>query len=335
MELVLRRLRSLFWIKKSSRNATKRNMDKLSRITQSLTRLPLGKVSALIAGLLLLVVLYQAAQISWLLVVPEPSATTPWQPPKVSTSKSSGNARRDFSQFTLFGEAKDEVEPVEVVPQVTEAPETSLNVILTGVVASSNSERSSAIIESQGKQQTYGIGDKIRSTSAVLAEIHADRIILRHRGRLETLMLDGFDYDKPSANMTTNRQAKNKAVPRKSTPARRINKRDQASLRKQIANSREAILKDPGKITDYLRISPVRKQGQLVGYRLNPGKDRALFTQAGFKANDLAVSLNGYDLTDLGQSMEVMAELATMTDVSITVDRDGQLIEILFNLPGQ
>ena len=101
----------------------------------------------------------------------------------------------------------------------------------------------------------------------------------------------------------------------------------------ELANSRAELLADPSKITDFIAISPVQKDGEVAGYRLNPGKDAALFKQAGFQPSDLAKSINGFDLTDMGQALEVMAQLPELTEMSVMVEREGQLVEIMFSLP--
>ena len=58
-----------------------------------------------------------------------------------------------------------------------------------------------------------------------------------------------------------------------------------------------------------------------------------MFKQAGFQANDLAKSINGFDLTDMGQALEVMAQLPELTEMAVMVEREGQLVEIMFSLP--
>ena len=83
---------------------------------------------------------------------------------------------------------------------------------------------------------------------------------------------------------------------------------------------------------DVIRIRPHKEQGELKGYRLSPGKDAALFKQVGLKRNDLAVSINGNDLTDMQQALAVMAELKTMTEATITVERQNELIDIILAL---
>ena len=52
--------------------------------------------------------------------------------------------------------------------------------------------------------------------------------------------------------------------------------------------------------------------GELIGYRLSPGKEPELFKQMGLQNNDLAVAINGYQLTDLKQAMAAINELRTV-----------------------
>ena len=47
---------------------------------------------------------------------------------------------------------------------------------------------------------------------------------------------------------------------------------------------------DPGKITDYLNISPVQVDGRMTGYRLNPGSNPEFFNQSGLQANKKRVA---------------------------------------------
>jgi len=74
------------------------------------------------------------------------------------------------------------------------------------------------------------------------------------------------------------------------------------------------------------------KDGELIGYRLSPGKDPALFTKMGLQNNDLAVSINGYQLNDLQQAMSAINELRNSTDANITIERDGEQIDVQFSL---
>ncbi len=65
------------------------------------------------------------------------------------------------------------------------------------------------------------------------------------------------------------------------------------------------------------------KDGKPIGYELNPGTESKLFINSGLKPGDIAVEMNGYDLTDTTQAMQVMGQLQDMTEVTLVVDRNG------------
>ena len=304
-------------------------MDLLDKFLTKAAGVPQKPVSTAAFSIGLLIALYLLAQITWKLV-PDNSASTRWAPTPVTTNSSGQVNVLGLQQLSLFGKpdaegAKPKAAPVEEI--ITDAPKTSLSIQLTGVVASTTEKKGLAVIASSGSQDTYSLGDKIKGTSASLKEVYADRIIITNSGRYETLMLDGLEYNTNGAANQHLQKAKS------ASKGKTIDNRQNRAVAAELSQSREQILADPSKITDYLSISPVKSGGELAGYRLNPGKDRELFKQAGFKANDLAKSINGYDLTDMGQALEVMAQLPEMTEVVLMVERDGQLIEIMFSLP--
>ncbi|MFP3458979.1 hypothetical protein R0J89_22260, partial [Psychrobacter sp. SIMBA_152] len=70
-------------------------------------------------------------------------------------------------------------------------------------------------------------------------------------------------------------------------------------VKEALIETREELLEEPGKLFDYIRVSQAMNDGELIGYRLSPGKEPELFKQMGLQNNDLAVAINGYQLTDL------------------------------------
>lgn len=302
-------------------------MDLLDKFLAKAAGIPHKPLSVASFWLGLVVVIYLAADITWKLV-PANSQSAQWRPTVSGTQTSGLVGVSGIKQLSLFGELGETAEVrTETVEVITDAPKTSLSIQLTGVVASTAEQKGLAVIDSRGSQDTYSLGDKIKGTSASLKEVYADRIIIANAGRYETLMLDGLKYTTQSNANQQLQKAKSQ------TKVQRLDKRRDAKVGRQISQSRDALMADPSKITDYLAISPVKRSGQVLGYRLNPGKDAALFKQAGFKANDLAKSINGYDLTNMGQALEVMAQLPELTEVSLMVERQGQLVEIMFSLP--
>ncbi len=305
-------------------------MDALDKVITKVIGLPHKLLSNGALWFVLVLIIYLLAQISWGLI-PVSSQTVTWQPSP--TSLNSGRSElidlSKLKQLDLFGRYDEgQAKKVENVSttQITDAPKSSLSIQLTGVVASSTKKNGLAIIASGGTQATYSIGDKIKGTSASLKDVYADRIIITNAGRYETVMLDGLEFTTDIANNRPIKKASNART-------KKIDKTQDRTVSADLAKTRQEVLADPNKITDFLSISPKTVNGQLQGYRLNPGKDRKLFTEAGFKPNDLAKSLNGYDLTDISQALEVMSQLQELTQVSIIVEREGQLVELTFGLP--
>ncbi|MGI1988849.1 type II secretion system protein GspC [Shewanella glacialipiscicola] len=305
-------------------------MDLLDKIIAKAIGMPHKPLSRIVFWLGFIVIMLLAAQITWKLV-PTTASVSAWSPTPVNASgKSAGQVDLASLQLLgLFGKADTQSDrpKVAAVETITDAPKTSLSIQLTGVVASTAEQKGLAVIESNGSQETYSLGDKIKGTSASLKEVYADRIIITNAGRYETLMLDGLVYTSQSPANQQLQQAKS------NTTVNRIDQRKNAEVSQELAESRTELLADPSKITDYIAISPVRQGDAVAGYRLNPGKDANLFKQAGFKANDLAKSINGYDLTVMSQALEMMSQLSELTEVSIMVEREGQLVEIMFSLP--
>jgi general secretion pathway protein C len=232
----------------------------------------------------------------------------------------------------LFG-FYDETEETTPEVEMSNVPETTLNLILSGLVASDDKTIAAAIIENQGKQETYGIGETINGTRANLEQVLMDRVLIKQSGRLETLMLDGFDYNQPAKEVakrpeTSDPSKVNDNLRRSDVVDHRRNKQ----LTDTAKNLRSELSNDPTKISDYLRISPKRKSGQIVGYSLRPGKNPEFFKLAGLKNGDIAVQMNGFDLVEPAQAMQAMAEMKKARDISLLVDRQGSLTEILVSL---
>jgi general secretion pathway protein C len=232
----------------------------------------------------------------------------------------------------LFG-FYDETEETTPEVEMSNVPETTLNLILSGLVASDNKNIAAAIIENKGKQETYGIGETINGTRANLEQVLMDRVLIKQSGRLETLMLDGFDYNQPAKEVakrpeTSDPSKVNDNLRRSDVVDHRRNKQ----LTDTAKNLRSELSNDPTKISDYLRISPKRKSGQIVGYSLRPGKNPEFFKLAGLKNGDIAVQMNGFDLVEPAQAMQAMAEMKKARDISLLVDRQGSLTEILVSL---
>jgi len=288
-------------------------MERMEQLQAWLKRLPVTRALWLLTIVLVVLSARQAALLTWQLLTPPPAPPS-WQPPRVSAAAERGGIDlQGIMDLGLFGTFQPVAKVAPVTKTVTSAPKTNLNLQLAGVVASSDPSRSLAIIANRGNQETYVIDDSVSGTQARVHQIFADRVILDNSGRFETLYLD----DEPERGRAANPRPRI-AEPRRTAP--------------QVISAPAELLDNPAKIAEMLNISPVQQDGQLVGYRVNPGKDPALFKDAGLEPNDLAVSINGYDLTDNEQAMQMLSELSELTELTLTVERDGQLHQVFISL---
>ncbi|CAA0366954.1 MULTISPECIES: type II secretion system protein GspC [Alteromonas] len=283
------------------------------------------QLHTIVVVLLSLYLIAFAAKLVWR-IIPEPqlSATPTVSRAPVISSPSGQNGVNiaKIQQLNLFGNAA--AKPAEPVAEVTDAPETRLNLTLTGVVASSEQEAGTAIIENRGSQAVYGLGEKIEGTNATLQKVYNDRVIIKNGVRNETLMLDGIDYDE--ANRRREMQARNRPEPEEL-------EEDTVELSDEALEATAALRERPANFTDFISISPKTEEGQLIGYQVSPGKEPELFKSAGLQAGDVITQINGLDLTDLQQSQEALSELRNAQTIELTIIRDGSLTTLYLDLP--
>lgn len=311
--------------------------DKLAPVGEYLATLPQTQIAKTVNVLVVVYIAYLLAQFTWN-IVPSEHVPAPFTHGVDSPSKASKSHFdiAKFSSLNLFGEFSAQEKP-EKLPEVQEAPETRLNLTLSGVVASSEPENAAAIIEKSGQQETYGIGEQIKGTRAQLVQVHADRVILKQSGRMETLMLEGIDYNQKSTGAGLSPQNIKSRLPSEqkkliNTKVGSVDKRNDRQLTQAVSQLKSDIADDPGKINDYLKISPKREQGKVIGYRLMPGRTPEFFNNAGLKAGDVAKQMNGLELSNPVEAAQALKLLKEASDITLLVERNGELTEILFSI---
>ncbi|MFI4869674.1 MAG: type II secretion system protein GspC [Steroidobacterales bacterium] len=200
----------------------------------------------------------------------------------------------------LFGAAP-------VVAGGSDAPTTTMPLILAGVIADPDPGKGVAIIgENAAAGKLYGVGAAIPG-GAHLHAVYSDRVLLERNGGLETLMLPRT----PMAARSAAPSAIAGAGPRQGAA------RENASL-----------------LAGLVRVQPVFNQGKLAGYRIFPGgkAGTSAFTQLGLKSGDLIEAVNGTALDDAGRAMEVLNTLSSSATATVTVSRNGQPQEVNLNL---
>lgn len=210
---------------------------------------------------------------------------------------------------------------IPIVDSLVDAPRTNLNLTLVGLVANSSPSRGLAVIANSGSQSIYGVGETITGTGVVLRQVMADRVILRNSGRDEALMLEGLDYTKRAQPLAEAKQTKAKS-----------SSQDESQSSVDLSSVKAEILENPQTLLKFITLSQERGDEGIVGYRLGPGQDARLFNESGLQAGDVAVSINGVDLTDPSQMNKIWQNLTDASEIILTVRRDDQLHKIYISL---
>ncbi|MEH0755182.1 type II secretion system protein GspC [Vibrio alginolyticus] len=281
-----------------------------------------AKLSLLLTCLFIAITGWILGKIVWL-AIPQSSEVPQWRPSASSVAASNKGDAIDFNALqnaNLFGKYTEQKAAVVEQPIVKDAPKTRLNLTLVGAVASSDANTSLAVIANRGKQATYGLGEEIEGTRATLKAVLVDRVIIDNQGRDETLMMEGIEYKKLSESPQVARAQAQRAEAATS------------DVGEKLEQIREEIAKDPQSVFKYITISPVKKDGDIVGYRVSPGRDAALFNDVGLQPGDVAVQLNGIDLSDPSSSVQLMQVMSDPQELNLTVERDGQQYDIYIQL---
>lgn len=291
---------------------------------------------------------YSLSQLFWVLMpepdIPEPPLTLPSNTAFADQPLSSAGERVDIEalkQLSLFGVGAVEEQPIVAkLPGIEqEAVETSLRLVLHGAVPSSDPQQAKAIIGDGGKQMGFRPGEELSlgPRGVKLAKVLVDRVILDNNGRYETLWL----YDKQQAGSNSRQYSARSTAPdrpaaRPSFEARPAQADTEGGDEAQQLV--EAVLPQGDQqyptqdqvrmVTDVLNVSMYREGGQLIGFRIRPKGDRALFDQLGLQPNDVVTAVNNVGLDDTSRAMEVYRSLGQESRATLEILRDGTTITV-------
>jgi general secretion pathway protein C len=259
---------------------------------------------------LVLALAYQLATLTWALV-PAQVTDIPRLPPQAGAAANPGTgAGPDFAVLLdahLFGLAPAEpLGPAPPPAAVVDAPDTNLSLKLTGLQAYPDPAAGQAIIDGgRGQEKIYRVGETIEGGSgAVLHSVLEDRVILNRDGRLESLRLPR----EPSSRGAV--AANSRVALPTAAPA-------------AAGSLRDVISENASQITDIIRVAPHLEGGQMIGFRISPGRDRARFEAFGFQPGDIVTDVNGTMLDDPSRGLQIFEALGESTQASVTVLREG------------
>ncbi|MBE0483568.1 MAG: hypothetical protein IBX52_08720 [Bacterioplanes sp.] len=249
---------------------------------------------------------WQAAQLTWLVIAPTPLYL---KAPVQGTASTSANSLQGTARYHLFGEAKDE--PVAVVEQAVSAPETRLRLSLLGVTRATQQDASSAIISPRGGTgDFYRIGDVVQGRTR-LAAVYDDRVILDTNGQLETLKFE----DDPAVGVNARAVPTSTPTPRATSSGLRERFQQVTSASEFLDMASEAANADPAAA---LRELGLVSNGDGQGYRVGANSMlQALQLQSG----DVILSINGQGLGDPSTDQMLFEQVRSAGSARIEVQR--------------
>lgn len=196
-------------------------------------------------------------------------------------------------------------------------PETKLNLKLHGIYHSPNT--SFAMIATQnGKSKLYRVGESLPS-GAKLQKIEPKKVILLRNGQYETLRLIGSQAT--VANQLQDKYAKTVQ-----------GSDDNAKPEKLLGHYQRQLQTNPSSLMKLVRISPTKRNGRLIGYRIRPRKDATLLSQFNLQSGDILTTINGVKLDSPLKSLGIVQQLATANQVDLQVLRNGQVMSFSFTV---
>lgn len=225
------------------------------------------------------------------------------------------NYDKKIVQMHIMGKAsKNNAQKVE------NAPDTTLDLKLLGVLAGDR-EYGYAIISSGGnKIKHYALGDDIPG-GATLHAVYPDRVILERGIRMETLRLPKA-FGKGLSNMQTK--------PHKELQQKKSAKKNSTDEFESIGQFRQEVMKNPMRLTDFISAVPQKDKdtGKFRGYKVTPSKNPDMFYDLGFQPGDVVTKINGIPLDQPDKGPKALQALATAEQVTIVVLREGTEITL-------
>jgi len=264
---------------------------------------------------------YTLAQLLWVLI-PAPEIPKAQVAPNAVTSERSGGSARAvdiaaLASLNIFGEASADEEPGALDGEAAgpasgpsiedQAVDTDLKLVLRGVMGSNDETAARAIIADGKDQAIYAPGDELPVRGSVtLEKVLPLRVILNNAGRYESLWL--YTDDDWSSSLGNTGEAPQEEL--------------------EDAADEVAARVGSQSLSDVVSMSIHRENGQIVGYKIRPGRDRQLFDSLGLQADDVVKAVNGVELTSPQRVMEIYREMGDARSASLLIDRDGQEVSI-------
>lgn len=195
--------------------------------------------------------------------------------------------------------------------------QTSLNLVLKGILADRDSGNRFALIKTGGaREQVYRIGDQI--AGAEIIGIEARRVVLRRNGVNEALDLEVRKLAGKSVNASVvNRVDSNDGI-------RQLSDTDRSISRSTLSQQ----LKNLPSLLQQARAIPHSESGEQIGFRIVELKQGSVFEQLGIRQNDIIYAVNGTPVRNTEDALNAYRNMASTSTFRIGLLRNGQDVKL-------
>jgi general secretion pathway protein C len=308
----------------------------LRRFFALLSRIPLQRWQWLVMLLLVIWLSHSLARLLWLVVpTPEiPPASVSLLATEAEVTSGSADAvniaqLKALAPFGDVAEAPSTEQAPAVVSDIEASTDTQLNLVLRGVFGSSTETAARAIIVAGDKADVYAVGDTLPVGNKVtLAKVLDIRVIINNNGNFESLWMYKDDPNAPrlttsfsappASNVAPNRQPQ--SLNNDNNPVY-----DSPSPNQAAEPSMAEVTKT---LADVVAMSIYREGGQVVGYKIRPGRNAEAFDSLGLQTDDIVTAVNGVPLSTPGKIMEIYKSMGSATSANLEIRRGGSTVNL-------
>jgi len=310
---------------------------KLARVFAWLDKVPLNRWQFLVQLLLVISLSLSLARLFWLVfpnpAIPPSAVTTPIAAAPVSAGGSSIDIAQ-LKSLSVFGKVAPVVQAPVATPE-NQAVDSHLNLILMGIIFSSQESLARAIITGGDATELYAIGNPLPVGNGVsLAKIMEDRVIINNNGQFESLWLYQNTPNSQPLVQSNGVAPRPQPQPQLSSPPSGGSQNYPSSNTQEHLPSSNGADADRGvaevskNLSDVVAMSIYREGGKVIGYKIRPGRDGEKFKALGLQTDDIVTSVNGMPLTNPAKIMEVYKNMGNTSSANLEILRSGNVITV-------
>jgi general secretion pathway protein C len=300
-----------------------------------LAKVPLSRWQFLVQVLLVFCLSFSAAHLFWLLV-PSPQIPAAAFAVQAASNRAgsdgSGINIAELKGLSVFGKADAPAAKADTSAAESQAVNSNLNLMLMGVISSTNEAMARAIITANSQTDIYAVGNSLPVGNGVtLAKVMSDRAIINNNGQFESLWLYQSDSNTQpisQAYVPEPRSSDQDNMPQNNPETRPIPTDKSPNHDTPIVATNPIMDKASRSLSDVVGMSIYREGGQVVGYKIRPGRDAEKFKSLGLQTDDIVTAVNGMPLTNPSKIMEMYKNMGNTTSASLEIRRSGSVMTV-------